>query len=339
MGLIKIPKKAVSSNKNDLTHKSNPQANDPAIDTNPETPKPFIDRLTVNLTFKSAKQAHETHSVLYQNLAGDTEYFLPVGKPIKGFKLARQIVLPDCESRPRIDYSFTTDPSTGVNIGQRVRLEFNPSKLGIEGLEHLHDILSSVIEGGWQVFVTDGRISRLDVAVDLVGVRISKLKLVPPKAVVSQTWNSAKGKLLTYQWGKPKGSFTQIYNKTAEMEARGIPVSGPQITRFERRLNQPVCKTLTKLAELENPFAGFVLTTTVPEAPDDGPAYVWPLFCDSVSLRGLHASLQLLPEHKRPVYKKQFAKAAPDWWDPDAIWAQWPAVVEQSKIGDPEAWT
>jgi hypothetical protein len=148
-----------------------------------------------------------------------------------------------------------------------------------------------------------------------------------------------KGKLQTYQWGKPKGSYTQIYNKTAEMQARGLAVSGPQITHFERRLKQPGCKSHTKLAELDDPFAGFVLTTTVPEAPDDGPAYVWPLFCDSVSVRGLHAALLLLPEGKRPVYKKQFAQAAPEWWDTDAIWAQWPAVVEQSKIGVPQAWT
>ena len=174
---------------------------------------------------------------------------------------------------------------------------------------------------------------------DLVGVRITKLKIVPPKAVVSQTWSSSKGKLLTYQWGKPTGSYTQIYNKTEEMKSRGKEVSGPQITRFERRLRQPPCKMLTKLAELDNPFANFVLTDTMPEAPDDGPAYVWPLFCDSVSVRGLHAALQLLPEHKRPMYKKQFASAAPSWWNPDAIWAQWPAVIQEMKIGDPQAWT
>ena len=341
--LIKIPKQPVSSNKKDLTQKPTPQGADQTIQTNgiPNTdiPEPFIDKLAVNLTFQSAKQAYETHGVLYQNLTGDAEDFPAVGKPVKGFKIARKIALPDCESYPRIDYSFTTDQATGANIGQRVRLEFNPSKLGVAGLEHLQGILSSLISGGWNEFVKHGRISRLDVAVDLIGVRMTKLKVVPPKAVVSQTWNSSKGKLLTYQWGKPKGSYTQIYNKTAEMQARGVAVSGPQITRFERRLKQPACKTLMKLAELDNPFAGFVLTTTVPEAPDDGPAYVWPLFCDSVSVRGLHAALQLLPPHKSPVYKKQFANAAPDWWNPDAIWAQWPTVVEQSKIGDPEAWT
>jgi hypothetical protein len=342
MVLIKIPKQPVSSNKKDLTQETTPQGDDQAIQSNgtPDTdiPKPFIDKLTVNFTFQSAKQAYETHGVLYQNLTGDTEYFTSVGKPVKGFKLARQIVLPDCSSRPRIDYSFHADPDNGVTLADRVRLEFNPSKLGVAGLEHLHGILSSVISGGWQVFVKHGRISRLDVAVDLVGVRITKLKMVPKKAVVSQTWNSSKGKLLTYQWGKPTGSYTQIYNKTAEMEARGKAVSGPPITRFERRLKQPGCKTLTKLVELDNPFEGFVLTNAMPQASDGGKDWMWPLFCDSVTIRGLHAALQLVSEGKRPVYKKRFANAAPNWWNPEAIWAQWPAVVQQSKIGDPTAW-
>ena len=156
----------------------------------------------------------------------------------------------------------------------------------------------------------------MDVAVDLVGVRITRLKMVPKKAVVSQTWNSSKGKLLTYQWGKPTGSHTQIYNKKAQMEARGKAVSGPPVTRFERRLKQPACKTFTKLVELENPFAGFVLTNAMPdfpEAPKGKKDRIWPLFCDSVSVRGLHAALQLVSETKRPVYKKLFANAAPDW--------------------------
>jgi hypothetical protein len=272
--------------------------------------------------------------VLHPKLIGDKENFSFVSKPVQGFKLARQIVLPDCESRPRIDYRYSIE----TNLADRIRLEFNPSKLGIEGLDHLHNVLSDVIEGGWQAFIKEGRVSRLDVAVDLVGVRMTKLKMVPPKAVVSQTWSSSKGKLQTFQWGKPNGSYTQIYNKTAEMEARGVAVSGPQIVRFERRPKDPAFKSLAKLAELENPFAGFVLTTTLPEAPQDGPAYVWPLFCDSVGVRGLLAALQLLPEHKRPIFKKQFASAAPEWWNPDAIWAQWPAVVQQSKLGNPVAW-
>jgi hypothetical protein len=116
-----------------------------------------------------------------------------------------------------------------------------------------------------------------------------------------------KGKLQTYQWGKPKGSYTQIYNKTAAMQARGLAVSGPQITHFERRLKQPACKSHTKLAELDDPFAGFVLTTTVPEAPDDGPAYVWPLFCDS-QRSGTARGVAVAPRRQAPCTRSSSPK-------------------------------
>ena len=122
MLLIKISKKPVSSNKNDLTQKTTPQGSDQTVQMNgmhhTEVPKPFIDKLAVNLTFQSAKQAYETHGVLYQNLTGDTEDFLSVGKPLKGFKIAKQIALPDCKSLPRIDYSYSTDPATGANLAK-----------------------------------------------------------------------------------------------------------------------------------------------------------------------------------------------------------------------------
>jgi hypothetical protein len=193
-------KKAVSSNKKDLTQNFTPKDSPPL----PGTPRPFIDRLTVNFTFNSAKHASETHAVIYQALANDAEFFLPVGKPVKGFKLAKQIALPKGGSYPRIDYAYDANTITGAKLANRIRLEFNPAKLGIGGLKSLHDFLGTLIAGGWATFVKHGRVSRLDVAVDLVGVRMTKLKVVPPKAVVSQTWSSSKGKLETYQWGKQK---------------------------------------------------------------------------------------------------------------------------------------
>jgi hypothetical protein len=45
----------------------------------------------------------------------------------------------------------------------------------------MHATLSTMMEGGWRLFVDHGRISRLDVAVDLLGVRMTKLKMVPAK--------------------------------------------------------------------------------------------------------------------------------------------------------------
>ncbi len=159
--ILKIPKKPVSSNEQDLTQKTTPHVDKQADHTSGKpdasTPKPFIDKLTVIPTFKSAQQASDTHGALHPKLIGGTEHFAIVCKPLKGFNLARQMVLKNCESRPRIDYRYSIE----TQLADRIRLEFNPSKLGAEGLEQLHDILSLVIEGGWRAFVTDARISPL----------------------------------------------------------------------------------------------------------------------------------------------------------------------------------
>jgi hypothetical protein len=138
------------------------------------------------------------------------------------------------------------------------------------GVKLFHELLLLTIPDWWRTFVADARITRLDVAVDLVGVRMTKIKMMPPLGQTSQAWWSTGGKLQTYQWGKAKGTHTQIYNKTAQLHTKGIVLPGPQVTRVERRLKSPVCKQLTKLGEMANPFSGILLTTSVPEAPPGG---------------------------------------------------------------------
>jgi len=319
-----------SSNKNqtlpDFDH--TPIMNDlPAEPEKVNAPFPFIDKIAVVLSPKTAGLAAEIHSWLYQDLLNDSNDFKTVSKPLKGFKRAKLIYLSDYEERPRIDYAFTVTPSG--TLAERVRIEFNPSKLGVWGLKALHGVLSSIIPGGWQLFISDGKITRLDVAVDLVGVRVSKLLMQPPTSQATTAWSNAKGKLETYQWGQAKGSHTQIYNKTAEQFKKGVVLPGPQVTRVERRLKPPACKQLSLLAEMDNPFAGIVLTTHVPEAPAGGPEYVWPMFCDSVKVRGLDGALKLLSKNKakKTAFRQQFKKATPPWWNPDAIWANWPAAL------------
>lgn len=57
-----------------------------------------------------------------------------------------------------------------------------------------------------------------------------------------------------------------------------------------------------------------------------------------MSVRGLDLALKLLPKHKRTAYRKQFIKAAPDWWNPDAIWANWSKMLDELKIASPTEW-
>ncbi len=328
MAPIKIIKGGKPSNKKENGQKSELEGSTSAFPPGTEAtnaPAPFIDKIAVVLTPKSAELAHQIHSALYQALTNDTEFFQSVGKPAKGFNRAKLIVLPHYDERPRIDYAFQH------NLADRIRLEFNPSKLGADGIAELHGILGSVIPNGWGRFAKEAKITRLDIAVDILGLRMSKLQLVPKKGSTVKTW-SQDGKLQTYQWGKPKGSHIQIYNKSAQQQSKGKASAGPPVTRFERRFKPPPCKSLLELAAMENPFAGIVLTTTMPAPPSEGPAYVWLLFCDSVAVRGLDLALKILPKAKRKAYRDQFKAAAPDWWNPEAIWSHWPTALAKLKI-------
>lgn len=315
------------SNKKILPPDMNAEASDPK----PETPKPFIDRLTVNLHFDTADEAADAHATIYNALTKDGERYKSA-KKASGFNLSRRMVLSGFEAEPFVNYSHK-DGMAGT-----FRIEFNPARLGVEGLAAMHAELGLIIDGGWNTFIKRAHISRLDVAVDLPGVRLTKIGIAPPKSLASQTWSNAKGKLETYQWGNPKGTLTQIYNKSAQMAKKGTPLPGPQTMRVERRLRQPKCKTLLQLKNLPNAFAGIVFTTTIPPAPNVKPAAMWPLFCDSVQVRGLNAALQLLSPTLRQRFKKQFSDAAPEWWNPDAIWEQWPPALKQSRLTDLAAW-
>ena len=57
-------------------------------------------------------------------------------------------------------------------------------------------------------------------------------------------------------------------------------------------------------------------------------------------MRGLDLALKLLNKNKakKTAFRKQFAKAAPLWWIPDAIWANWHKMLDELKIASPTAW-
>jgi hypothetical protein len=62
---------------------------------------------------------------------------------------------------------------------------------------------------------------------------------------------------------------------------------------------------------------------------------------DSVKVRGLNAALAMLPdtEERRTKYRKHLNAHTQPWWKPDAIWAQWPAMLDELKIASAKAWS
>jgi hypothetical protein len=66
--------------------------------------------------------------------------------------------------------------------------------------------------------------------------------------------------------------------------------------------------------------------------------YVWQLFKRAADVEGLMGALALLPEEKRTLYRKHLDANKQPWWNPDAIWANWPKMLDELKIASPAAW-
>jgi hypothetical protein len=83
---------------------------------------------------------------------------------------------------------------------------------------------------------------------------------------------------------------------------------------------------------LSNPFkAAKLLKMPGPPVSEKKP-YMWSLFTDSVSVRGLPAALALLPSEKRTAYRKHLKLFEHELWTPDEIWAKWPACLAEYKL-------
>ncbi len=307
----------------------------PAQVTKDGSPKPIIDKLTIVWTVPTAKLAQELYFDCLHQMSNDSDFFKSAGKPPYGFQRAKLIPSPSTGETAHLAYNYNQPDK----LANRFRIELNPSRLGLDGLMDIHGVLGSLLPNGFRHFVVEGKITRIDIALDLVGVRLSKIKVLPLSAQSSAAWSGASGKPETLQWGKTKGNHTQVYNKTLEQAKKGVVLPGPQVTRVERRFKNPPCKKLSDLPTMANPFMGLVLTDGIPPAPPSGPAYVWPFFCDSVAVRGLDAAVKLLPKHKRPAYRQAFLAAKPTWWNPEGAWAAWPETLASLNLLDPKAWT
>ena len=187
----------------------------------------------------------------------------------------------------------------------------------------LHAVLVMLMHNGWDYVLDHGKITRIDIAVDLPGVRMDEFMFLPQQGLTMAQW-AVDGHLETLCFGKPGGNQTVIYNKKKEQLALGKPWLGKSVVRVERRLRSPAAKKLADLKQWSNPFAKMVLTEIMPPPPDNGKDRQWSMFEDSINVRGLTNALALLLEDRRKKYRAHLKQHPQKWWDPEAIWSHWP---------------
>ena len=304
----------------------------PAGHPGPGTITPFIDKISVVLNVPQGAEAYDIHSSIWAQL-DDKEAFRRAKKwgPFQvGVRLPLQSVLKE-RKWPLLHYRH------GGQRALQFRAEFSPVDLGPQGLGEFHAQLMSLVPDGWGYFVEHGRVTMIEVTVDLPNISVDQFHLVPKQGPSSMAWK-ANGQLETLVLGKAKGSQTKVYDRGKKRVALGQTWTGPPTTRVERRLrlNSP----LAELGTLANPFASMqmVAIPTGPPPEEIKSAYIWTLFLDSVSVRGLSTALKLLPKGKRTMYRQWLLAHPTSWWQPADIWSKWPTVLADLEIAGAHAW-
>lgn len=327
MSPIKLPKKPKPSNKAQITTKFNNNDNDDHI-----YPEPFIDKISILYSPSAGPLAHEAFNHFWA-FKDEYEHFVAAGAPpMGGYSHARRIVIE--KLKPKRWPLLHINANASLKEITRLRLEFVPHDLGLHGVINLNSSLLLFLPGGWGQFIAHGRISRIDIAVDIPGVTMDSIWLLPKKAGGTHHWRSNKG-IETIKWGKRNGNETMVYSRKAKREAQNQEWDKIADVRIERRLRQQK-RQVSDLKSMPNPFEGIVISPNIPGPPELKPSseYIWPLFTDAVKVRGLVPALNLLPANRKAQFRKHIKDNGFEWWKPEEIWKGWVPMLNELKILD-----
>ena len=215
-------------------------------------------------------------------------------------------------------------------------IALNPRRLGVDGiwdlLEGLHKITGKRLFVG--AMLADARVSRLDVAFDIVGLELSEMVVAIKKAGKRAHRSAVSGRLETIEvWpatskvGQSRDRMLILYDKRAERLAAGeepphspAPVVRVEITK-KRFGNAPML--LSSVGSLANPVAGLRVGRARASAK---PATA--TFLRYVELRRVHdaggaGALLHMPASLVEQHESCLAHPAADIIDGNKAWVHW----------------
>lgn len=250
----------------------------------------------------------------------------------------------DKKKRYKINTEWT-DKKTGqkvliqcqpVHAVNYLRFELNPAKLGPEGMSRFKQMFENSITVGnypYSRVLKEGHIRRMDIAVDMINV-------APHELIISGkgTGKSIKflgkdsNELETVYLDKPqtKSSNKMVYNKLQEQIDKGNEPSYNEVLHTRAEYNHEGAP-FGNIPNIQNPFKKITVINPV-FVPEGGDDFVWHLFLNSCRLKGIEASLSLLPTQLRGQYRKALEKATEDTWQPEKLWEKWEDYLIKSKV-------
>ena len=308
--------------------------------------KPFIDKITITHKIADKELTAALVESLLQEADKEQGHFKKAAQFKSGavsYRASVNLIVPPGDAQVLIQ----AGPKK-KGITHALRLEFNPSRLGKPGIAFLKTQIESLVSGplvsddlSFDDIIAKGTVTRVDIAVDVVGIRVDKLDVRFLGDGKSHWYYSNKGQPETGYYGIKQNKKKQnspapwiTYNKRQEIKDKG-PEGGKQLygglshTRIEFHAIQK--KPFAKLGTLANPFD--TISLAYPQAPKGIKPYAWAFFLDACHRRGREEALQTISEvATRNKYAAALEEAHKAFWKPEQIWKHWPAAIQQSGL-------
>ncbi|QBK30145.1 hypothetical protein [Roseitalea porphyridii] len=202
------------------------------------------------------------------------------------------------------------------------RLELNPSNFEPHDWIELEAFIASSTNFEWQTFVWKGKITRLDLAIDMPGRQLSELLFGSSRKQKHGVYGDRNSYPETQYFGASNRSRVVVYDKQK-------PPKKKPLLRLERRLYPAVFGA--DLIALKNPFCGIrawhvSILDCLPPSP-----YKQQIE-DSLRLRGINRGLSELPKPDRNILRKALKSQGSADAEFEALWEDWPKVLDQYNI-------
>ncbi len=199
----------------------------------------------------------------------------------------------------------------------RYRIKFNPN---LDDLGMVRELTSYVTGEPWESLVSRSRVSRVDIAVDVEGGKLTDLVLQCKHAHKSN-FHQNMGVVETAYFGTWKSNWQWCcYNKKVES---GL---ADDCVRFEVRHRPSPSVEFSDLASYENPFTRLRVSDV--SLVKKSATEVERLTIAVAQGAGLKRAFMECSESTKKAIAKKLDIYRPNWWEPTALWKQWNGVLQ-----------
>ena len=295
---------------------------------------PFIDRISITVPVTSNERQGMIVDMLNLDAKDDENPHVKHAEKKGGYKYAADIVDPKTNEKVLVQ-ACPTNP--GISFA---RLEFNPARLGADGVNAFKVTLAYLSNGAltWSDVLNAGKATRIDATVDLLNVPMAALLCQSQKVGKLHIYVGPSGEPETLYSGialKGKNSNQLVYDKAQHEMDKDLPADyGGNRARVEMIYKYPN-QMLSKIASIKtNPFEWVTIfhPFAVPAGIDE---LSWSLFLDSCRLRGVTNAKTRIPDDMREIIELHLDAVAATTWKPKKLWNAWPAAVKKSALLEP----